>query len=432
MKQLNFYSWPLLLAVALGSTVVFSAKGQDTNAAAGTKGLTLEAAIRQAQADNPEIRVLAADIAAARGEATTVKTWQNPELSVAPGFKSVRDPSDTQFHGNFGLEQTFEWPGKRSLRRAVAEKNIAVRQLALDGFRAQLAIQVRRVYQTLQAAREVATLREQRLTLAKSFVEAAKKKVEGGYAPEFEATKAEVEVVSAQKALREAEAQQDAARVTLNALMGRNPTEPLTVAGELDASLRVPDQSRLMEQALLRNPVVKVQEAEAERTGLSLQSIRKSRLPDFKVGPNLEYTRDEQIVGLGFTLPLPLWDKKKGEIATATAEQEKALAELDKLRREILRDVTTAAQNLTAASDSLAFYTPALRDKLKFALDAATQGYAEGRTPLLLYLESQRTYFDTQADYFATLQNRFTAQAELESALGIPLNQLSQSPTETK
>ena len=89
--------------MALGSTVVFSAKGQDTNAAAGTKGLTLEAAIRQAQADNPEIRVLAADIAAARGEATTVKTWQNPELSVAPGFKSVRDPSDTQFHGNFGL-----------------------------------------------------------------------------------------------------------------------------------------------------------------------------------------------------------------------------------------------------------------------------------------------------------------------------------------
>lgn len=432
MKLLNFCRWPLLLSVVLGSAVAFPAKGQETGYAPGTNGLTLDAAIRQAQADNPEIRVLAADIVAARGEATTVKTWQNPELSVAPGYKQFRDSSEKQFHGNFGLEQTFEWPGKRSLRRAVAEKNIAVRQLALDGFRAQLAIQVRRAYQTLLAAREVATLREQRLTLVKSFVEAAKKKVEGGYAPEFEATKAEVEVVSAQKAVREAEAQQAAARVTLNTLMGRNPTEPLTVAGGLDASLPVPDQSRLMEQALLRNPVVKVQEAEAARTGLSVQSIRKSRLPDFKVGPQVEYTRDEQIIGLGFTLPLPLWDNKKGEIATATAEQEKALAELDKLRREILRDVTTAAQNLTAASDSLAFYTPALRDKLKLALDAAAQGYAEGRTPLLLYLESQRTYFDTQADYFDTLQKTFAAQAELESALGIPLSQLSQTPTETK
>jgi len=432
MKQLNFYSWPFLLAVALGSTVVFSAKGRETNATPATNALTLDAAIRLAQADNPEIRVLAADIAMARGETTTTKTWQNPELSVAPGFKTIRAPSDTQFHGNFGLEQSFEWPGKRALRRAVAEKNVAVRQLALEGFRAQLAIQVRRVYFTLLASRKIVALREQRLTLAQAFVTAAKKKVEGGFAPEFEATKAEVEVVGSQKALRDAQAQHEAAQVALNALMGRKPTEALTATGTVSESMVLPNQVRLLEQALVRNPSVKVQEAEAERTGLSLQAIRKSRLPDFKVGPNVEYTRDEQIFGFGLTLPLPLWDNKKGEIASATAAQERALAELEKLRRDILRDVTTAAQNLRAAKESLMFYTPVLRDKLKAALDAAEQGYSEGRTPLLLYLESQRTYFDTQADYFDTLQNQFASQAELESALGFPLNQLSQAPTETK
>ncbi len=423
---------PLILAVALGGAVALSAKGQDTNAAAGPNALKLEAAIRLALENNPGIRVLAADVAAGRGEVTTAKTWQNPEVSVSPGFKSVRDPSDTQFHGDFGLEQTFEWPGKRALRRAVAEKNVAVRQLALDGFRLQLAIQVRRAYFTVLATRGIVELREQRLTLTKSFVDAAKKKVEGGFAPEFEATKAEVEVVTAQKAVREAKAQHDSARVTLNTLIGRNPTDPLTVTGTLDDSLMLPAQSMLLEQALARNPAVKIQEAEAERTGLSLQSIRKSRLPDFKVGPNLEYTRDEQIVGFGVSLPLPFWDKKKGEIATATAEQEKALAELEKLRREILRDVTTASQNLAAAKDSLTFYTPALRDKLKAALDSAEQSYSEGRTPLLLYLESQRTYFDTQADYFDTLQKLYETQAELESAVGVSLDQLSQPRTESK
>src|SRR5579883_707138 len=432
MKRWNFCSLLLLLSVALGSAVTFPAKAQETNATPGTNVLTLEAAIRLALENNPDIRVLSADIASARGEVTTARTWQNPEVSVAPGFKTIRDPSTTEFHGDFGLEQTFEWPGKRALRRAVAEKNVAVRQLALAGFRSQLAIQVRRAYFTLLATRGVVELREQKLTLAKSFVDAAKKKVEGGFAPEFEATKAEVEVVGAQRVLREAQARHDAARVTLNALMGRRPTEPLAVTGALGDGVALPNQSMLLEQALAQNPSVRVQEAEAERTGLSLQSIRKSRLPDFKVGPNLEYTRDEQIVGFGLSLPLPFWDKKKGEIATATAEQEKALAELEKLRREILRDVTTASQNLTAAKDSLTFYTPALRDKLKAALDAAAQSYAEGRMPLLLYLESQRTYFDTQADYFETLQKLFEAQAELESAAGASLEQLSQPRTEPK
>src|SRR5579883_2796577 len=140
MKRRIYCSLPLILAVALGGAVALSAKGQDTNAAAGPNALKLEAAIRLALENNPGIRVLAADVAAGRGEVTTAKTWQNPEVSVSPGFKSVRDPSDTQSHGDFGLEQTFEWPGKRALRRAVAEKNVAVRQLALAGFRSQLAI----------------------------------------------------------------------------------------------------------------------------------------------------------------------------------------------------------------------------------------------------------------------------------------------------
>ena len=431
MKRWNSCGLPLVLSVALGSAVAFPANGQATNAASGQEALTLDAAIALALADNPDIRVLSADIASARGEVTTARTWQNPEISVAPGFKTIRDPSTTEFHGDFGVEQTFEWPGKRALRRAVAEQNVTLRQRARDGFRSQLTIQVRRAYFTLLSSRGIVDLREQRLTLAQSFVDAAKHKVEAGFAPEFEATKAEVEVVSAQRALREAQGQHDAARVVLNALMGRELTEPIMATGTLGDTVLLPNQSTLLNQALARNPAVKVQEAEAERTGLSLQSIRKSRLPDFKIGPSVEYTRDEQVVGFGLSLPLPFWDRKRGEIATATAGQEKGLAELAKLRREILRDVAAAYQNLTAAKESLAFYTPALRDRLTAALAAAAQGYAEGRTPLLLYLESQRTYFDTQADYLETLQKLFQAQAELETALGVPLTQPSQPATET-
>ena len=159
MKRQIFCSFPLLLAMAFGSAVALPAKGQDTNSAPATNMLTLDAAIRMALADNPDIRVLSAGIASAQGAVTTAKTWQNPEMSVAPGFKKVRDPSITEFHGDFGLEQTFEWPGKRALRRAVAEKNVGIRQLALAGFRSQLAIQVRRAYFTLLATREVIALR---------------------------------------------------------------------------------------------------------------------------------------------------------------------------------------------------------------------------------------------------------------------------------
>ena len=382
--------------------------------------VTLEPLIEEALKNNPEIRALSADITAARGEVTTARTWQNPELAVAPGVVHER-AAGTGFHGNFEFGQTIEFPGKRALRRAVAEKNVEARELALAGFRFQLTIQVRRAFYSILAAQQVVALKEQQLALAKSFAEAATKKVEGGFAPDFEATKAQVEVVAAQRTVREAQAQVATARAALNALLGRKPSEPLAVAGELGFGVTLPDEATLLAQALARNPSLKVQATEVERTGLNLRSVRKSRLPDFTVGPNLEYRKDEQIFGLGVSLPVPLWDRKKGAIATATAEQQKALAEFDKLQQEILRDVSSAAQRLNAAKESLGYYTPALREKVKAALDAASQSYREGRTTLLIFLETQRTYFDTQADYFETLQKLYDAQAELEAALGMPL-----------
>jgi cobalt-zinc-cadmium efflux system outer membrane protein len=329
----------------------------------------------------------------------------------------------SEFHGDAELTQTFEFPGKRSLRRAVAQKSVETRRLALEGFRYQLTIRIRRVFYEALGWHEVISRRERRLELVQGFAAAARTKVDGGFAPEFEATKAEVEVIAARRALREAEASHRGAHAALNTLLGRHPDEPLEVAGELLDAVPEIDQSALEAQALARNPSLRVQRAEVERTKLSIDSVHRSRLPDFTIGPNVEYVRDEQIYGLGVSLPLPLWDRKKGEIATANAEYEKATAELVTLQHEIIRDVATAAQTLTAAQEALSYYTPELRDQLQAALDAATESYSSGRTTLLIFLETQRTYFDFQFGYFETLQSLYDARAELEAALGVPLTE---------
>ena len=228
--------------------------------------VTLNELVAEALKNNPEIRGLSADIAAARGEVLTARTWQNPEVSGAPGIKHVRSEG-SEFHGDLEATQTFEFPGKRALRRAVAEKNVETRELALTAFRSQLAIQMRRSFYALLAAEQVVTLKEQRVTLTKTFVEAAKKKVEGGFAPEFEATKAEVETVAAEKALREAQAQVAVARHALNALLGRKATEPLALKGALSAGVTLPGEQTLLAQAVERNPSLKVQMAEVEQIG---------------------------------------------------------------------------------------------------------------------------------------------------------------------
>src|SRR4029077_16041973 len=169
-----------------------------------------------------------------------------------------------------------------------------------------------------------------------------------------------------------------AARVALNTLIGRSPSVPLSVSGSLDrAGTQPAARSEFLSLAMARNPSLRALGVQAEAAGLTLRSTRFGRRPDFAVGPQVEYTKDEQIYGLGVTIALPFWDLKKGEIQTATAEQQRALAEIERTRLEIAGAVEKSAENLDVARTQLALYTPEFLDRWKGFVGQAERSYAQ-------------------------------------------------------
>src|SRR5689334_5154116 len=73
---------------------------------------TLEEITNEALRKNPELRVLEQDLAAASGAVTTAATFANPELSIAPGVKQVREGGrrTSEFHIEAGFSQVFKFP----------------------------------------------------------------------------------------------------------------------------------------------------------------------------------------------------------------------------------------------------------------------------------------------------------------------------------
>ena len=386
---------------------------------------TIESLTTEALRNNPELRAFEADIVGAKGGLRTARVYSNPELSVAPGVRRTRGASGSQkdFHGNLELSQLFQFPGKRALQIAIAEKSVAVQQLALEGFRFALAAKVRRAFYELLAAQEVSALRSDQVQSAKTFVESSRKRAESGYASDFETVKSEAELIAAQRGLFGAHGKVTAARVTLNTLLGRAPDFSFSVTGSMESASNPPTpHSEFLPLALAWNPSLRALGVQAEAAGLTLRSTRFGRRPDFAIGPQVEYTKDEQIYGLGVTVSLPFWDRKEGEIQTATAEQKRALAEIEKARLEIAGAVTKATKDLQLAREQLSLYTPAFLDRLKSLVAQAEKSYAQSATSLLIYLDAKRTYFDTLASYYDALGNVAEERAELESAVGVPLD----------
>src|SRR4029077_8594219 len=217
--------------------------------------LPLDSAIAEALAKNPELHVLEADVAAARGEVVTAKAWQNPELTVAPGVRRIEgEVAETEFHGEFSLSQLFLFPGKRALLVAIAARNVELRKLALEGLRFQLATAVRIAFYEQLAAQKIAALRKEQLASAETFQEAATKRVESGYASDFEVVKSQSDVINAKKLLRAAEGQIAEARVELNTLMGRDPSPTLQASGTMKGAAQSYTKTDVPALAMARNP----------------------------------------------------------------------------------------------------------------------------------------------------------------------------------
>ena len=392
--------------------------------AAFVRAETLDRITAEALRNNRELQVLEQSIAAAKGGVVAARTIQNPELTVAPGVRQIQEGgrNSNRFHGEFSLSQLFKFPGKRALEIAIAERNVELTELAREAFRFQVTTNVRRAFYDFLAAQRIAQARREQVQSAQNFVEAARKRAEAGYASDFETIKSQADLIAAHKALGQAETRMSIARVTLNSLMGRNPNAPLTVAGELTNIQPRGTRIDFLALAMARNPGIRTSTRQAEISGLNLRATRFGRRPDFAVGPSVEYLDNEQTYDLSFTLALPLWDQKKGAIQTATAEQRKALAQLEKTRLEVATEVTKASANLERATQQLTFYSPVFLDRMKAVMAQAEQGYAQNTTTLLIYLDAKRTYFDTLADYYETLGDVAENRAEVESAVGVPLD----------
>jgi cobalt-zinc-cadmium efflux system outer membrane protein len=219
----------------------------------------------------------------------------------------------------------------------------------------------------------------------------------------------------------EAEGKMNEVKVELNVLMGNAPNAPLAVRGTLEETAPRGTKLDFVAMALAGNPSLRALLIQTERAGLNVRSARLSRAPDVTVGPYFEYTPQEQLYGLNISVPLPFWDQKKGQIQTATAEQQKALAELETTRAEIIGTVTSTAANLENAKKQLDLYDRSFLGQLKSVLEKAEKSYSQNETTLIIYLDAQKTYFDTLAEYYSALSNLADARARLESAVGVSL-----------
>src|SRR5947208_3127934 len=387
----------------------------------GGDATSLDALVTEALARNPELNVYRSEIAAAKGERRTAGEWQNPEASTEAGAKITRD-----YHGNtlgdgivwtLGAAQTFEYPGRVTLRKAIANHQIAVAKLGLEGFRTALASRVR-------AAAFRAALGQAKADaageIAKRFDDLAavlSQRPAAGAAQEADVRIIQASAIPLRRRPIEAQREVQSAIHELNQLRGARIDSPLT-APDVDLTLRaLPPVATLLFTARDRNYDVRTRVLELEQQGYKVRLALNERWPAVRVGPfahNERSDTNEYQFGVTASFPLPLWNMNTGKIESEKARAAKVEAELTALIRET--DNNLAAEKLLYQErrDEIEQLTAQNVPELHESDQTRDRNYREGAVPLATYTELQKQYLDSIDAFTAAQAAAIDARQQLE------------------
>lgn len=395
----------------------FAAAGQNQNPRA------LEALVAEALRQNPELAFYEAELSAARGERRQAGAWSNPEFSTEAGRKTIRSgPASVEGAAwALSIEQTFEWPGRVSLRKAIANRQVDLAALGLERFRHALAAQVRQRAHALWAAHRRAEAAQEVAVRGEELVATLVQREPAGINPLLESRAIQAAVIKLKREVLEARREAQSALFELNQLRGRALGEAVSVA---DPILNFPELApveELIARAARGNFELKQRETELAQQGFKVRLAENEVWPSLKIGPRLSQDRAgdrETTATVGVSLTLPLWNRNEGAIQTANARLLQAATTLRLQQREIERKLRDKAVSYELNRRELARLDPRITDQLREAALLADRHFRLGAVPLATYLELQEKYLEALKAIFSNQADALSALAEIQLLTG--------------
>lgn len=396
---------------------------------------TLGALVAEIAAHHPELQFYAAEIEATKAAARSAGLRAAPELALELGRKRTRDVTG-QLAGSgaawsVSVTQTFEWPGRLALRKAIANREIELAELGLARFRQALAARARTLAYGLHVAQaEALAIREVAERFA-ALKETFLARDPAGITPLLETRVIEASELALQRRATEAELALHAALLELNQLRGAAPDTPLRLAAPTVKFNAPPGTDVLLAAARENNFDFRMKRLELEQQGFELRLARHQRYPAVSVTPF--YSQEnaderETVVGLGLSVPLPVGARSRGGVDAAEARRRQAETAVLLAQRELDREVLIAANAFAAKVAAVSRWAPDAVNKFREAAELADRHYRLGAVSIATYVELQNSYLEAVEALLDTQSEALAAGLKLQQLAGLELNPVEIAP----
>lgn len=386
--------------------------------------LTRRQAIQEAIRNNPQLEAARERVGQARARGVQATALPDPSLSGTLEDQSRVLAPNTAGTRGLGLGLSIPFPDKIRLRGKVAGADVRAAELSVTQLEQVIAAQTAMSYDALLVAqRHVRDLTDAR-ELANDFVKKTQARYEAGTAAKLDVIKAKVDASQVQNDLIAAERDVANARVALNRLLGRAPGGRLEPADTLAPPAPLPELDELRRRAAAIRPEVRSLVAQRQGARAATSLAREYWLPDLDIGVVRNHSPGSDAVfetDVGIGLPLFFWQHHRGEVAEARHYERELAATGRDLTAQVEQEVRSAYADAETALRQVAHIRDELLPEAQEAYRIASVSYGLGGSSALDVLDAKRALLDAQSQLADALGAANDAIAQLELAVGGPL-----------
>ena len=390
--------------------------------AARAGGMTVDDALRDAAARNPELATLRLEeeVARAQLDKAELPFVANPIMESYTSRKERLPEEGTGSVTNYGvrLTQEVEVAGQRGIRIDVARKNLARVGLEIRDRERLLRYDVKSAFAAVLAFRERLGLMGEVVRLKEELLDLTRTKYQAGDVSALEVNLAEVEASKARSDLIAAERAFGESRLSLQGLTGGGAAPLPPVEGQVVPEITVLPDKEPLKQAMAERPDMKAAMVEVERTGRADALVRREAIPNPSFGGF--YNRDElrSEVGVILSVSIPLFDRKQSQKREARARLEQARIRKAGIGLTAEREFEQEYGALASALRQFAVYKGEILARALENLDLLNLAFKEGKISFFDVRLAQRDAIDLRLAYLDTLLKVRQAIYGMERTIG--------------
>jgi cobalt-zinc-cadmium efflux system outer membrane protein len=403
-----------IISLLVTFTVAAALAANETPATKLVENLTLERAWEMADSLQPEIAEAKAMVEAAEGRAKQAGLFPNPEAIAGAQQLALRSSAPDEKEFVAGIGQTIPLGGRLAKARQAELLDREVRARGLEVKRRGIRKRVHSAFATALYQEKAWQAQQQILQNAGRAVAAATARLQAGDAVREELARVEMEAARAKVELRRAESLRQQSLVALASAIGDATLSVKTLAGSLDATFEIPTLENLVGN-LAAQPEIAMADADIRARTARVDLAKAERIPDVKVEllyHRLEASR-ENTLDVGFSIPLPIFDRNQGRLREARAEVAAAEARSRMTQNELAARLRESYLQLTSALASSRMLKTDVLTKADTVLKTAEARYAAGDASLTEILPVRRDWAAVQLTYLESLRDVMQAWAEL-------------------